>query len=204
MAQPARERLLDAAARLIRERGMTRVTTREIAEAAGTAEGSLFKNFGDKMGLLTALLSQELPENRAWREAATAAGPGDPETVLGRLMQRATDFYRASLPLIAGSVADTDLLHRQQQANREAGTGPQLAIDAMDEVFRAWQQTGQLTPDTDTYCLALLFCGSAQLQAYVEYLAGPGGLRGTPEERTAALTRTLTRAGRPASTTAQP
>ena len=30
-----------------------RVTTREIAMAAGAAEGSLFKNFGDKMGLLT-------------------------------------------------------------------------------------------------------------------------------------------------------
>jgi hypothetical protein len=48
--------------------------------------------------------------------------------------------------------------------------------------------------DTDTYSLALLFCGSAQLQAYVEHLAGPGGLRGTRGERTAALVRTLTRA----------
>ena len=194
MAQPARERLLEAAARLIRERGMTRVTTREIAEAAGAAEGSLFKNFGDKMGLLTTLLSQELPENRAWREAATAAGPGNPETVLSRLMERAIDFYSASLPLVAGSVADSDLLRRQQQVNREAGTGPQLAIDAMDEVFRTWQKAGQLGPDTDTYSLALLFCGSAQLQAYVEHLAGPGGLRGTRGERTAALVRTLTRA----------
>ena len=197
MAQPARARLLEAAARLIRERGMTRVTTREIAEAAGTAEGSLFKNFGDKMGLLTALLSEELPENRAWREAATAAGPENPETVLGRLMERAIDFYSASLPLVAGSVADSDLFRRQQQVNREAGTGPQLAIDAMDEVFRTWQKTGQLGPDTDTYSLALLFCGSAQLQAYVEYLAGPGGLRGTRDERSAALARALTRAAAP-------
>jgi AcrR family transcriptional regulator len=193
MAQPARERLLEAAARLIRERGMARVTTREIAEAAGTAEGSLFKNFGDKMGLLTTLLSQELPENRAWRDAATGPGPGDLETRLSRLMERAIDFYSASLPLVAGSVADSDLLRRQQAVNREAGTGPQLAIDAMDAVFRTWQKAGQLGPDTDTYSLALLFCGSAQLQAYVEYLAGPDGLRGTRGERTAALVRTLTK-----------
>jgi AcrR family transcriptional regulator len=197
MVRPARERLLEAAAQLIRERGMGRVTTREIAEAAGTAEGSLFKNFGDKMGLLTTLLSQELPENRAWREAAAAAEPGNPETVLSRLMERAIDFYSASLPLVAGSVADTDLLRRQQEANREAGTGPQLAIDAMDEVFRTWQKAGQLGPDTDTYSLALLFCGSAQLQAYVEYLAGPSGLHGTRGERTAALVRTLTRTAAP-------
>ena len=75
-------------------------------------------------------------------------------------MERAIDFYSASLPLVAGSVADSDLLRRQQQVNREAGTG-------------------------------------AQLQAYVEYLAGPGGLRGTRDERTAALARALTKAAAP-------
>jgi AcrR family transcriptional regulator len=194
MTQMARERLLEAAARLIRERGMARVTTREIAEAAGAAEGSLFKNFGDKMGLLTTLLSQELPENRAWREAAAAPGPEDPEAVLGRLMDRAIDFYNASLPLVAGSVADTELLRRQQEINREAGTGPQLAIDAMENRFRSWQQAGQLDPGTDPYSLALMFCGSAQLQAYVEYLAGPGELRGTRDQRITALVHALTRA----------
>jgi hypothetical protein len=92
------------------------------------------------MGLLTALLSQELPENRACRDAADAAGPDDPETVLDPLMERAIDFNSASLPLVAGSVADSDLLRRQQQVNREAGTGPRLAIDARDEVFRTWHR----------------------------------------------------------------
>ena len=69
MASPARQRILDAALGLIRERGIGRVTTKEIALAADAAEGSLFKNFGDKMGLLTELLSYELPEARAWRAA---------------------------------------------------------------------------------------------------------------------------------------
>ena len=108
MAQPARERLL---------------------EPAATAEGS----FRRHDGLLTALLSQELRENRAWRDAADAAGPDDPETVLDPLMERTIDFNSTSPPLVAGSVADSDLLlRRQQQVNREAGTGPQLAIDARD------------------------------------------------------------------------
>jgi AcrR family transcriptional regulator len=50
MPAPARQRILDAALSLIQQRGIGRVTTREIAMAAGAAEGSLFKNFGDKMG----------------------------------------------------------------------------------------------------------------------------------------------------------
>ena len=41
--------------------------------AAGAAEGSLFKNFGDKIKLLTGLLSYVLPENQAWRSVAIEA-----------------------------------------------------------------------------------------------------------------------------------
>jgi AcrR family transcriptional regulator len=74
-ATPARQRILDAALGLIRRRESGGVTTREIAMAAGAAEGGLFKNFGDKMGLLTELLSYVLPENQAWRSVAIEAPP---------------------------------------------------------------------------------------------------------------------------------
>jgi AcrR family transcriptional regulator len=47
VASPARQRIVEAALELIRERGIGRVTTKEIAAGAGAAEGSLFKNFGD-------------------------------------------------------------------------------------------------------------------------------------------------------------
>jgi len=103
MPAPARQRILDAALRLIQERGIGRVTTREIALAAGAAEGSLFKNFGDKMGLLTALLSYELPENQAWRAVAIEAPPGHGDLVAGLVlfMERAIDYYAATLPITA-------------------------------------------------------------------------------------------------------
>jgi hypothetical protein len=39
MATPARQRILDAALGLIQQKGIGRVTTREIALAAGAAEG---------------------------------------------------------------------------------------------------------------------------------------------------------------------
>ena len=83
MSTPARQRILDAALGLIRQKGIGRVTTREIATAADAAEGSLFKNFGDKMGLLTELLSYELPENQAWRAVAIEAPPGHGDLAAG-------------------------------------------------------------------------------------------------------------------------
>src|SRR6266487_2241966 len=132
MAAPARQRILDAALDLIQRKGIGRVTTREIAMAAGAAEGSLFKNFGDKMGLLTELLSYELPENQAWRAVAIEAPPGQGDLVAGLVlfMERAIDYYAAALPLTAGSLADRELLRRHQALNRERSSGPQLALQA--------------------------------------------------------------------------
>jgi AcrR family transcriptional regulator len=48
--------LLQATAGLIMEKGLTGVTTREVAERAGSTERTLFKQFGSKEGLLTSVL----------------------------------------------------------------------------------------------------------------------------------------------------
>jgi len=180
MPAPARQRILDAALRLIQERGIGRVTTREIAMAAGAAEGSLFKNFGDKMGLLTALLSYELPENQAWRAVAIEAPPGHGDLVAGLVlfMERAIDYYAAALPITAGSLADRELLRRHQALNRERGSGPQLALEASVDCLRGWQDAGYLDRSADLYAVAVALCGGALICAYIEQLAGPGQIRG--------------------------
>lgn len=51
--------MLDAAIPLIRERGPA-VTTRELAEAAGVAEGTLFRVFEDKVALIEAAVERAL------------------------------------------------------------------------------------------------------------------------------------------------
>ncbi|XUL89748.1 helix-turn-helix domain-containing protein [Streptomyces galilaeus] len=43
-------------ARLVAERGAEHVTMHEVAEAAGVGKGTLFRRFGDRDGLLLALL----------------------------------------------------------------------------------------------------------------------------------------------------
>jgi AcrR family transcriptional regulator len=180
MPTPARQRILDAALALIRERGIGKVTTKEIALAAGAAEGSLFKNFGDKMGLLTELLTQELPENRAWRAVPAEAPPGrgDLAAALVLFMERAIDFYAAALPLVAGSFADRELLRRQQERNRERGTGPQLALEAAAGYLRGWQESGHLDAAADPYAIAVALCGGALMCAWIDELAGAGQVRG--------------------------
>jgi len=183
MPSPARQRILDAALGLIRERGIGRVTTKEIALAAGTAEGSLFKNFGDKMGLLTELLSYDLPENRAWRAVPAQAPPGhgDLVTALVLFMERAIDFYAAALRIVAGSLADRELQRRHQEVNRDRRTGPQLALDGTAGYLRGWQQSGQLDRAADPDAMAVALCGGALMCAFIEQSAGAGEVPGGRE-----------------------
>jgi AcrR family transcriptional regulator len=60
------EQILDAAARLFAERGFHRTTTKDIAQAADVAEGTLYNYFETKNDLLFAILSRlsesELPQ----------------------------------------------------------------------------------------------------------------------------------------------
>lgn len=60
------EQILDAAARLFAERGFHRTTTKDIADAADVAEGTLYNYFETKNDLLFAILSRlsenELPQ----------------------------------------------------------------------------------------------------------------------------------------------
>jgi AcrR family transcriptional regulator len=191
MAPPARQRILAAADRLLRERGISRLTTREIAQAADAAEGSLTKNFGGKLGLLTTLLSQELPEVHAWRAAATPPGQRPLRTVFIELVERGIDFYAASLPLVAGAIADRELFSTYQDVNARSGTGPHLAIDTIADYLASCRQAGVLAPTADPYALALALCGAAQAQAYTEYIAGAEALRGSRRERAEALADTL-------------
>jgi AcrR family transcriptional regulator len=64
------EQILDAAARLFAAKGFHRTTTREVAEAADIAEGTLFNYFENKndllFGILTRLSENEMPQE--WQD----------------------------------------------------------------------------------------------------------------------------------------
>jgi AcrR family transcriptional regulator len=80
-ADAARNRgaIICAAQRLVAERGVDRVTMDEVACAAGVGKGTLFRRFGDRIGLLRALLDER---ERAFQEdfirGEPPLGPGAP------------------------------------------------------------------------------------------------------------------------------
>ena len=97
-ARRNRERILCAAERLVKERGMDAVSMDDVAAAAGVGKGTLYRRFGDRSSLARALVEQ--PE-REFQEScirgAPPLGPGAPplERLLafGAAMLRMLDTY---------------------------------------------------------------------------------------------------------------
>lgn len=72
-----RARILDAAARLFRERGLSGVGVDALGEAAGMTHGSLYSQFGSKERLAAAALAEALarsPGKAALEDAAPGCG----------------------------------------------------------------------------------------------------------------------------------
>ncbi|MFI8890291.1 TetR/AcrR family transcriptional regulator [Streptomyces paradoxus] len=115
-----RARVLEAARRLVAEQGAEHVTMEAIAKEAGVGKGTLFRRFGDRDGLLVALLDETEAEfHNAYTSGPPPLGPGAPPA------DRLTAFGSV---LIGRIGADADLgasLGRQLHLrNRNAsGTG---------------------------------------------------------------------------------
>lgn len=67
-----RERIIDVAASLLRERGQAAVTTRGVAERAGVQAPTIYRLFGDKDGLLDAVAEHVMAAFAATKASAVA------------------------------------------------------------------------------------------------------------------------------------
>ncbi|HKG66273.1 MAG TPA: helix-turn-helix domain-containing protein, partial [Solirubrobacteraceae bacterium] len=74
-----RLRILEAAARLVDERGIEHVSMEDVACTAGVGTGTLYRRFGDRAGLALALLEEDTREFQNGLIAGPAPlGPGAP------------------------------------------------------------------------------------------------------------------------------
>jgi AcrR family transcriptional regulator len=154
--------LLEAARRLIAERGADAVTTDDIAAAAGVGKGTLFRRFGSRAGLMIVLLDEdEKVEQLAFMFGPPPLGPGAPP--LDRLLAYGRDrlqFVHAHHGLLSDANRDPQmrfnepmmLHHRHIRILLEdAGTGGDLDAQAFalhslldtDYVHRQLTERGQ-------------------------------------------------------------
>ena len=192
-----RDRILDAAAHVMRTRGFARTTTKEIARAAGYSEATLYKHFLDKTDLFLAVLKERLPSLSSTLSALSADagadtqadagpqakagnnGPTDATTAAGESLasrltataRGAIAFYEASFPISASVFSDPELLSAHRAAVTGRGGGPQYPLEALARYLRLEQGRGRIRPGADCDAAASLLLGSCFQYAFLRCFA---------------------------------
>lgn len=166
-----RERILDAAARVMREQGVAHATTKEIARAAGCSEALLYRHFDDKQRLFMAVLQERLP---GFALPDGAVGTGTVEDNLARLVGGLLDFYVDSFPISASIFSSSTLLARHREAIAAHGAGPQTPQLRLQAYLEAEREVGRVRADADVEAVARLLVGAALHQAFLVTFWGDG------------------------------
>ncbi len=187
-----RDRILDAAAEVVRRLGLARATTKEIARAAGLSEATLYKNFQDKNELVLTVLRERLPPFiPLLADLPERVGLGEMADTLREVALTAVEFYEQGTPMMASLFAEQGLLARHREQMKEAGVGPHLGIRAVAGYLRLEQQAGRLAADADPDAAAELLLGACFQRAFFGHVVGEHAAGSSAERFARQIVRTL-------------
>lgn len=191
MSGETRQKILDATERLIHLKGLSRVTTKEIARETGLSEGALYRHFEHKEEVFFAIIGQHLP---TYLEVFQTHLPGtaDLRSNLLALGLGTMDYFGKLLPMSASFLADTELLTQYrlkmgQVAQEPVAGGPQKVEALLATYLAEERQLGRLTSPTPPDAMALMFLGSCFYYTYIHQLMGGTPFGKTPEQFIAEL-----------------
>ena len=142
-----RQQLLDAAVRVFSQRGYSGATTREIAETAGVAEGSIYRHFADKSALFREALESVKPD--AMDDLVGLVGHGTIRDNLAQFIAALEDVERDIAPLQACMLSDTELTKRLMSVRQLEVAGPGVALKPLAAYLLAEQELGRIREDVD-------------------------------------------------------
>lgn len=193
-ASRTRERMVEAAERVMRSKGLAHATTKEIAREAGYSEGAIYKHFESKEELFIRVLTERLPPfadvlaelpRRAGREAV-----GD---VLEEVAGVALAFYGESFPMSVSVFSEPGLLARHREEMYKRGAGPHKANEALMAYLEAERDLGRVREDADPEAAAAMLLGACFQRAFLGSFSGDGAIPEAEEGFVAGVARTLAR-----------
>jgi AcrR family transcriptional regulator len=166
-----RRRIVEAADLVIRERGLGGATTREIARAAGCAEGSIYVHFADKTDLVIAVITEREPHFATLLELPARAGEATMEENLARWLEELLELFRDNLPIFFALMSDRAVFARFAERLAERRTGPLAVAGAAAEYLAAEQRLGRVDERIHLAVAAATLVGAARDHAFTSSFA---------------------------------
>jgi AcrR family transcriptional regulator len=184
-----RRRIIEAADGLIREHGLAGTTTREIARAAGCAEGSIYVHFEDKIDLVIAVIVEREPFFANLLELPAKAGESTVEANLVPWAEELLQLLRENQPVFFALMGDRNVFARFKERVRERQTGIIAVMQAAAAYVRAEQQLGRIDARIEPEVVASILIGACRDHTFAGSLAGAE--RPSPERFAQELVRTV-------------
>lgn len=168
-----RDQLLDAARDVLREKGIMGATTREIARAAGCADGTLYNHFRTREELFLALFDRTLPLfKRALSELPLKVGQHQVVDNLEEVLLAGLGFFREVVPIFAAVFSDPALNAGYRARMGAEGRGPHHAYKWFEAYLQAEQRMNRIGRAVDPATSGQQLVAVAFFQAFTERFLG--------------------------------
>src|SRR5215470_6494752 len=191
-----RQHILEATERMLQTKGLARLTNKEIAEAAGCAEGTLYNHFDTKEALILAAIKENLPDFLA-AVGDDRIGEHSIEENVQEIALAAIRYYRKLVPLATALFADMDLLAHFRLWMQEHQGGPLRIYERVANYVAAEQRLGRLKPEIDPFSFAALLLGSCHQYVFIKYFQGHDPFPVPEGQFVAGIVQTLLHGGAP-------
>lgn len=194
-----RDQIVAATRKLIEDRGIAHITSKQIAQAAGCAEGTIFRHFARKEDLLLAAVLANFP---SLRESLMSITGGTPRERLQRLGLNLIRFFEQITPAAVAVLSDAELTRRHRETVREHNGGPKRLYGAVTRFIESEQERGALRTDLAPAHIASALLGPCFFRVFTRLSLGNNALDMTDEAFVAGIVETLLEGARAADSAA--
>ncbi len=163
-AASSRRKILGAARRLFKDRGVDAVSMHEVGRAAGVGQGTLYRRFEHKGVLCSAMLAEEIEDfyEETWEHVEAEDKPA-----LARLawfIDRLAGFNERNADLL-GAIRDAADGERRVEMYRNPFYGWLRAT--VIALLRRAEEGGEIRPDLDLECAADTLLAALNIDLYL-------------------------------------
>src|SRR5581483_751671 len=166
-----RDKILEAAEKLLLLKGSAHVTTKEIAREVGLSESALYRHFDHKEDIFFALITEHLP---AFDEVFQThqAGTATVRENLVALAMATVHYYEQLLPMGVSFLADKELLAQFRATIQPLGMGPQNVFERLAAYIEEEQRLERLGQHLPALTIATLLLGPCFQRVFNQQFLG--------------------------------